>query len=59
MSLVEGLGADEVYDYNSGEGFLRDISKPSLGQGKEGFQVMANDGKGSHSARAHARVDSG
>jgi hypothetical protein len=43
MSLVEGLGADEVYDYNSGEGFLRDISKPSLGQGKEGFQVMAND----------------
>jgi hypothetical protein len=59
MSLVEGLGADEVYDYNSGEGFLRDISKPSLGQGKEGFQVMANDGKGMPSSTAHIRVDSG
>lgn len=39
-SLVEGLGADEVYDYNT-QDFLRSIPKPALGQGKDGFQVIS------------------
>ena len=37
--LVEGLGADEVYDYHE-DNFLEGISKPSLGLGKTGFNVV-------------------